>query len=912
MMTPRPIECRGCPLDPIATGFLRPEGQGTLGVLIIGEAAGEAEAAASLPFRPYAAAGSVLERAIKRCGYTRDQFVLWNTVACRPPGNKLEGTRYERGAVEHCKTHFKKVIETFAPKCILALGGTALRATTRYAGKDCGVSDLRGFVLPSPTWQIPVVPSFHPSFIRRGQAHLLGVLMRDLRLAVQVAEGGENGETPQRYEEAPTLAQAWQYVDFLASRPDLAISYDIETDYSKKDTDESEAVRGTGDNITQIQFSHEPGQAIVFQWKGEYPEVAAAILGLPNTKVGHNVWGFDNEKLRQHGVEVKGTVDDTMWLWHHLQPDLPKKLQFVTSFYDPYMKPWKHLAQSEGDFTFYGGADVDSVQRIYPKLVEQLQAEGLYDSYVRYVRGLWPSLQRMTERGIPIDLDKRAALREELRKEQDVTTTYINEHVVERFPSLIKTHPENGYVREPEDVSGLERRTFRVTLPISEPCVTCSGTGEVAAKRLGKTKQCPKCKRRGTIASKTRFESVQLERYCRVLGFNPDSPIQLFDYMRLARHPVPTDRTGKRTTDGDELERLGKRTGDALYPLVLRFREVGKVLETYIDGAGWEPSSAGRIHSNFAFGPATWQLNSKNPNIQNIPKHGSVAKQVRSYISARPGHTLVEFDFAGFHALTLGLEAQDKTYMDLARLDPHSYLAARLLNLTGSEYWLEKPWQELAELLARVKHDHEDVRDQKAKPAMHGYGFGMGGARLYHTYPDAFNNKNEAQYVIDTLDRAFPKIGEYRARVRAEAHKKGALFTRYGAIRRFYDVYTWDGSRGDYRPGEQFNEAVAFQPANDAFGKVRDCMLELEEDGTNDRYNFILNGHDSLLFEPLTRDLDGCVERVSACMESPARLLSDDILCPGGLRTGIEATAGGDWAHLETIYRTDLSKLMIA
>ena len=60
-MLPKPASCDGCPCP--GEGFSRPEGRGTLGVLIVGEALGEHD---GLPFRPNAPAGSVLERALNR------------------------------------------------------------------------------------------------------------------------------------------------------------------------------------------------------------------------------------------------------------------------------------------------------------------------------------------------------------------------------------------------------------------------------------------------------------------------------------------------------------------------------------------------------------------------------------------------------------------------------------------------------------------------------------------------------------------------------------------------------------------------------------------------------------------------------------------------------------------------------
>lgn len=731
--------------------------------------------------------------------------------------------------------------------------------------------------------------------------------MRDLSLAVQVAGTGAPVPLEQVYDECPSIVSAQAYLSYLQGHPAVPIAYDIETDWSPRSGDESEALGGTGKNITQIQFSHKPGQAIVFQWAGDLVSVAKAIMALPNDKIAHNGWLFDEPKLRAHGVTINGKTHDTMWMWHHIQPDLPKKLQFVTSFYAPEMGPWKHLATS--DMTWYGGCDVDAVSRLFPALKAALQKEGLEESYEQYVAGLQSCLRAMSKRGIPLDHERRSAFSESIEVEHKGLHELIQDHAKRVSASLIKCHPEQGYKVDPSILTGLSRRTFNVERPQQKLCPTCGSDGVVAGKRAGTTKKCPKCHGKGTVKdpSTTRIEAV--ERWCRVDGFNADSGPQLFEYMRLRRHPIPTDRDGKRTSDSDALARLARQTGDEFYSLVERHRAVGKIKDTYLAGEGWTPDSGGRIHSDFGFGPATWQLNSRDPNIQNIPKHGDLAAKFRSCIAARPGHTLLEFDYSGFHALTLGFEAEDPTYMRLARLDPHSYLAGQFLRLSGHEHWLEMSDAELSATLAQVKKNHKDVRDEKAKPAMHGYGFGMGGYKLYHLNPESFESVKEAQYILDVLDATFPEIAAYRTSVRHEAHTKGMLRTRYGAIRRFYDVYTWDGGKGDWRPGEQYNETVAFRPANDAFGKVRDVMLALEHGGYNDRYNLILNNHDSLLFECPSKDLDACLQVVSTEMESPALPLTNKT-APLGLRCGIEAMVGQDWYNMKRVYQTPLERVM--
>src|ERR1700744_2852497 len=104
-MTPRckPASCSGCPLALHGSDFTQPEGTGALGVMLVGEASGENEARDQLPFRPYARAGQILERTLRRLGLSRQQFPLTNVVRCRPRNNWLEGAPYEAEAIAHCQ-----------------------------------------------------------------------------------------------------------------------------------------------------------------------------------------------------------------------------------------------------------------------------------------------------------------------------------------------------------------------------------------------------------------------------------------------------------------------------------------------------------------------------------------------------------------------------------------------------------------------------------------------------------------------------------------------------------------------------------------------------------------------------------------------------------------------------------------
>jgi uracil-DNA glycosylase family 4 len=833
----------------------------------LGEGGGENERSDGLPFRPYAEAGSVLERAIKRSGAAREQFRIFNTINCQPPGNKLEGEAYEVEAIECCRVHRERVIEQMRPRAILALGNVALRALTGAAGKYRSIAYMRGYVLDSEYTH--VLPSFHPSFIRRGNSHLLGVLIHDIQKAVALAAGQVNGfvlhpefEALEGYIRNPTIDDARLFVRRVAESPQALLTYDIEHPKSHESEDERDdsataPITDPSETIIQsIQLSLEPGGGVYLPWYGEYVDLAKQMLEGPNPKAGHNVWKSDNPRLRRNGVNVAGRVDDTMWMWSKLQPDLPRNLQFVASFYGmPF--PWKHLRDELPEV--YGIADVDAPQRIMQRILGDLAARGVVRSYTEHTFKLETVLTSAADRGVPINDAERCKLRVVLDMEKGQLKAQLQTLVPEELRSV---RPKEGYKREPKNTAGMIKRRF----------LEDAKTGLLDAK------------------------PSYVERWCWLLPFNPGSWQQLLAYMRFKRHRVPVRRGGGETTAKAELERLARSTNDPLYKLLIEYREVEKILSTYVDG--WAPESDGRVHTTFSHAPATGQLASADPNIQNAPRKVALAKAFRRIVEARSGHRLVEFDYKSFHALTLGFEARDADYMRLARLDIHSYLASHLVKQPAD---LGVSDADLKGYLVEIRARYPDLRNNRAKGAMLGYGFGMGWRKLYETNREMFDSPVQARNVMETIDELFPAEKIYRDQVRESAHKRGFLLSRHGYMRYFWDVYHWDAKRGQMIPGDDSEAAIAFLPANDAFGHIKDVMLRLEERGWNERFGLINQIHDELMFETPDSLVDEAIPAIAAEMEKPSLILIDPLVAPGGLSCGVGVKIGRNWAEMEEI-----------
>lgn len=134
-------------------------------LLFIGEAPGADEDEQGEPF--VGKAGQLLTRIIQTMGFTRDTVYIANILKCRPdtPGQSAGNRKPTTEEMQTCIPYLHVQIDLIQPKAIIALGGTAVEG---LLGKTIGITRLRG------QWQtfrnIPLMPTFHPSYLLRNQA----------------------------------------------------------------------------------------------------------------------------------------------------------------------------------------------------------------------------------------------------------------------------------------------------------------------------------------------------------------------------------------------------------------------------------------------------------------------------------------------------------------------------------------------------------------------------------------------------------------------------------------------------------------------------------------------------------------------------------------------------------------------
>ena len=128
-------------------------------LLIVGEAPGQKEDEFGIPFYPDAPTGELLTDALFHAGIGRHEVFLTNVVKYRPPMNDF--TKLHLIDVDLAKSIeelWDKEINKIKPNVILAIGEQALSAVT---GGLSGITKYRGSILRSRDGMIKVVPTIH-------------------------------------------------------------------------------------------------------------------------------------------------------------------------------------------------------------------------------------------------------------------------------------------------------------------------------------------------------------------------------------------------------------------------------------------------------------------------------------------------------------------------------------------------------------------------------------------------------------------------------------------------------------------------------------------------------------------------------------------------------------------------------
>jgi len=900
-MLKKPAGCQDCSLALLGTGFMSPDGEGTRGVLLVGEALGKEEAAEGRPF--VGPAGRVLNDCIARAGFERTDFHIANAVWCQPPHNDITGP-YATEALAHCWLHhLSPTIRRLNPQVIMPLGNTALRQFTERAN----ILDSRGY---AELWQHRVlVPSVHPSYIMRGNPNFSSVLIHDLQQGVRIAQHGYRRAQP-RYVQDPNIEVARAWLAHELRDPSRPLAFDIET--TDKGVDEDLVDWRADGPITRISFAARPHHALSLRVNKRTEQVIAEALRSPNPKIVWNA-SFDVPRLEVKGYDIQGHIYDGMIAWHVLHSDLPKSLGFVASLLLDDQPRWKHLSRQTP--AYYNAADSDVALRITLKTWDLLKDVKMWDMYQQQVVDCEPVFQHMHRKGMPVDATIRRRHAVTLQKRLQEIDAAIQAIIPEAL--LRHKHYKNVARGRREHPNGRE--------------VTREGT----------IKKCPTCGTQGKLTKKHPCPAPLVEVNVPVLQWEVAQPFvvswqSISQWQDYHQHKAVT-RKGKRTTDETALRSLIlKHADDPLYPLILDYREVQKLSGTYLGkpapfgkiSGGLPVYMDGRCHPTITNNPDTLRTSMVNPNLQQIPHGGGLQSLVKDIFVAPTGSVFWEIDYSGIEALLVGYFAKSPKLMRLATMGVHDYVNAYALHFLDQKI-PEKDLPDLGwgdtQLRASLKEFKQRFPRERfvRKRLVHGHHYMMGPFKAQEVLLKEMNQTvpiKDIKAFFQFYDELFPEISQWQQNLclavdGTEAPTNPGLGITAGAgwvrnptgmLHRYFRVLNWTRVSDDswtWTYGPSAKALVAFNPQHAAAAIGRNALRSIAQHSPSALESLRLFIHDSLVGECSRTDARSLMTQVARIMTQPIPWLPLPPAWKMGthLSVGVEAQMGSSWGTMKTV-----------
>ena len=322
--------------------------------------------------------------------------------------------------------------------------------------------------------------------------------------------------------------------------------------------------------------------------------------------------------------------------------------------------------------------------------------------------------------------------------------------------------------------------------------------------------------------------------------FNPASPKQvaelLFTKLKL---PVITSTKSGPSTDASVLEAL--RHQHELPDLLLQYRQLAKLISSYLKTLPDALAADGRIHTHFKqTGTETGRLSSDTPNLQNIPKKRDLGREIRAAFIPAPGRVLLAADYSQVELRVLAHLSGDPTLRAAfaQNADIHRFVAAQV---HGCDEATVTPTQRNA-----------------AKAVNFGIIYGQ---TAFGLASQLGIPRGEAQRFIDDYFNRFATVKAYINRTIADASACGYVTTM--ANRRRLVPQLGSGNRNERLQGERVALNSIIQGS--AADLIKQAMLRLDRMlPTGAR--LILQIHDELLVEADLAVADAAATALSEAM----------------------------------------------
>ena len=313
--------------------------------------------------------------------------------------------------------------------------------------------------------------------------------------------------------------------------------------------------------------------------------------------------------------------------------------------------------------------------------------------------------------------------------------------------------------------------------------------------------------------------------------FNINSPKQLgeviFGKMGM-KSGKKKSASGSFSTKVSVLEELEEN--NPIIKEILSYRELQKLLSTYIDVIPKMVGEDGRLHAKFLQnGTTTGRFSSQDPNLQNLPIKTELGKKIRNGFIAEKNYKLLAFDYSQIELRVAAILSGDKKMTQIFHegKDIHTGVASFVFGVP-----IEKVDSEMR---------------RKAKVINFGIIYGMGVSSLCKSLG---GTRPEAQKFYDNYFNQFSGIRDYLEGVKVFAMKHYYTETLFGRRRYFPNINSRIPFLKNMAERTAINAPVQGTATADIIKlAIRYVEEDLKKANLLDKTHLVLQIHDELVYE---------------------------------------------------------------
>jgi DNA polymerase I len=340
----------------------------------------------------------------------------------------------------------------------------------------------------------------------------------------------------------------------------------------------------------------------------------------------------------------------------------------------------------------------------------------------------------------------------------------------------------------------------------------------------------------------------------------------LFEKLQL---PVIRKTKTGYSTDAEVLTELVALNLNPIPEMLLRYREVEKLLSTYVKALPLMVNSkTNKIHTHYQpSNAATGRLSSDNPNLQNIPVRTENGRKLRKGFVPSPGRTLLSADYSQVELRLLAHFSQDPNMLLAFKEDRdiHKQTAAEVFDIP----------------LAEVTKDQRNGAKAINFGLMYGQtSFGLSQALRI--------SQGEAKQYITNYFHKFYSVKSFLDGLKEKAEQTGYAETLFGRKRVLPDI------KSTNRQVKAMAERVAINSPiqGTAADIIKLAMINIQDalEERDLKSKMVLQVHDELIFDVVPEEMEEMKELVRDKMENAVNL---------SVSLKVEMGTGQNWYDLK-------------